>query len=424
MKDSDTTEPWPKDAPPLDAIPDFRLIRLVGRGSFGQVWLARNVTTQGLRAVKIIRLRESGAVDLAGREIVSLSYLEQNVRVQHANVVRIDHVGKTSKYLYYTMKPADDVSGSPGSDDEAYRPDTLSGRLQDGHLSCDDCIRCCQELLAGLASLHQQRMVHRDVKPANCIFVGGVLQLADFGLLTDANRSSCSVVGTRMYMPRDFVMDARADVYAAGLIIYEMLTGHSARNFPSLGSRSAEIAQNDRLAVLNRLTIKACEQDRDKRFANAAEMLAELDNGLASVRSLGKNGKQPRQTIRIRRRFLVVAGVAALGLAAGGVFWWGQRNPEYVDVNFITNRYDATIELDGVVLEADGIPYTTPCTVPNLAAEEHKVVFKHPDEPEDLEIGAIDFTKIREVIAHWHPEEVTDDKAPTRNDQIPMTNDP
>jgi hypothetical protein len=78
----------PATSPP--AIPDMELLRQVGKGAFGEVWLARNQTTGGLRAVKIVPLRGTGAVDPAGREIVSLSCLEQTVRVRDPNFRRTD----------------------------------------------------------------------------------------------------------------------------------------------------------------------------------------------------------------------------------------------------------------------------------------------------------------------------------------------
>jgi len=94
----------------------MELLRQIGKGGFGEVWLARNQTTGGLRAVKIVPLRGTGSVDPAGREIVSLSRLEQTARVRDPNLVTIHHVGRTAAYLFYIMDTADDVSGGPVSE--------------------------------------------------------------------------------------------------------------------------------------------------------------------------------------------------------------------------------------------------------------------------------------------------------------------
>ena len=100
-------------------------------------------------------------------------------------------------------------------------------------------------------------MVHRDVKPANCLFVAGQLKLADFGLVTEAH-ALVSRAGTQKYMPPDGRMDMRADVYAAGLVIYEMITGLPAESFPRLGDRTREITAEPTLQRLNQLALRAC----------------------------------------------------------------------------------------------------------------------------------------------------------------------
>ena len=92
-------------------IPGFDLIRPIGRGGFGQVWLATNQATGALRAVKVIPLRRSDGRDPAGREITSIARLEANLRRRHRNLTTIHHVGKTDEHLYYVMDPADDISG-------------------------------------------------------------------------------------------------------------------------------------------------------------------------------------------------------------------------------------------------------------------------------------------------------------------------
>ena len=257
-------------------VPDLDLIRRVGRGGFGEVWLATNRTTGQLRAVKLIPLNRSSTTGPAGREITSITCLEVNLRAQHPNLLGIHHIGKTAEHLFYIMDPADDVSGGMASSNPSYRPATLQSRLTDGPLGADECFACARQLLAGLASLHASGMVHRDVKPANCLFVSDRLKLADFGLLTEADRSA-SRVGTLKYMPPDGRMDAGADVYAAGLVIYEMLTGLPAENLPRLGRRATDVAEDATLRALNRLVLRACQAKPTRRFRDAREMLAQLE---------------------------------------------------------------------------------------------------------------------------------------------------
>lgn len=390
----------PAVSPP--AIPDMELLRRIGKGGFGEVWLARNQTTGGLRAVKVVPLRGAASADPAGREIVSLSCLEQTVRVRDPNLVTIHHVGMTADHLFYIMDPADDISGAPASCGTEYAPANLAVRLRAG-LVADDCVRWARQLLSALACLHQQGLVHRDVKPSNCLFIGGELKLADFGLLTQADRG-VSRVGTLSYMPPDGVMDMRADVYAAGLVVYEMITGSPVSRFPALQSRAKAILADVRLSALNRLALKACDPDRNARFADASEMLEELERlpGSEAVANAARSNRpSAARSTRFRRRVLIALSSGLGLLTVAGFLAWRLAGPVRVDVNFITDRFDATICLDGELLrDPEGAPYTTPCNVPDLSADVHQVVFKHPGLA-DLEVGRIDFTKTRELVAHW-----------------------
>ena len=380
-----------------DAFPpevsDFDLIRLIGEGGFGRVWLARNRATGQLRAVKVIRWDRSAAVDPAGREITSITRLEVNFRRQHPNLLNNHHVGKAADYLFYVMDLADDVSGSPGSADVDYRPATLQSRLENGPLPPDECFRCTRELLSGLASLHEAGMVHRDVKPANCLFVSGELKLADFGLLAEAD-PHMSRLGTWKYMPPDGRMDSRADVYAAGLVIYEMITGLPADSFPRPGERAPEAVEDPTLGELNRLTLRACETDPQRRFPSAREMLAKLE--------ANKRQTEVRPARRRRQIIAAVTGVLiAFGLAALG--WWGYRS-QRVPVSFVTYPFEATIYLDGTLQkEARGDPYQTPCTIENLPPRVHHVEFRH-HEFGRLNAGHWDFAKHRRIVKPWDAE--------------------
>jgi serine/threonine protein kinase len=380
-------------------VPDFDLIRMIGKGGFGCVWLATNRTTGRLRAVKVISLKRSERGDPAGREIRSITRLEANVGNEHPNLLNIHHVGKTADDLFYVMDPADDVSGSSASSEPDYQPATLRSRIDNGPLGPHECLICARQLLGGLASLHRAGMVHRDVKPENCLFVQGELKLADFGLVTEADLQM-SRVGTRKYMPPDGRMDTRADVYAAGLVIFEMMSGLPADRFPRLGHRAEQVVEDPVLNRLNRLVLQACQPDPQARFPDAVRMLAHLT-------STGRKAATRRTQQRKRRTLAsIITATVAIALVVVG-FRLGYLPPifaERVDVNFITRPFNAAVYLNDVLqTKRDGTPYLTPCTIEGLPAGAYQTVFKR-EGFEDLYAGTIDFTIDHEVEASWKTE--------------------
>ena len=319
--------------------------------------------------------------------------MEANLRRQHPNLVSIHHVGECPGHIFFVMDLADDLAGTPGSSDPSYRPATLQSHLQAGPLTAEESLRRTGELLAGLAALHEAGMVHRDVKPANCLFVGGELRLADFGLLTEADRQM-SRVGTASYMPPDGQMDARADVYAAGLTIYEMITGLPTTCFPSLGDHSEKFADDPVLQKLNRLVLKACQSAPNARFENARAMLDELTT---------VQPDKPGRSFRHRGWIAACAAILLLALVTLATAYRWTNRVERVRINFITEPFEASIQLDGVrLLKPDGTPYTTPCTIPDLPAHSHRIVFQHPPLS-DLDLGQVDFRDSRDIEANLGP---------------------
>jgi len=391
-------------APERPTLPDLDIVRWIGSGGFGQVWLATNRVTGRLVAVKTVPFRSADARDRAGRETASLIRYEAGIRNQHPNLLAIQHVGQTDEVLFYIMDPADDVSGTPASREPTYEPATLDARLCEGALPPVECVRCADQLLAALAHMHAAGLVHRDVKPSNCLFIGGELKLGDFGLSTQAE-GSISQAGTPRYMPPDGRMDARADVYAAGLVIYEMLTGQPATSFPRLDAEALRIRNDPNVRALNQLVLRAGQRDPEQRYVDADQMREALN-------SLRANKKPGRPT----RRRLAVAMLAAVALACvlGIVLWPGSEPTPLArhHVNFITEPFEAHIYLDGKRMDdLQGQPYTTPCTIPDLPARVHQVVFRKPGLP-DLSIGRVDFAIQREVSVKW-PD------APSRSDRGP-----
>ena len=223
------------------------------------------------------------------------------------------------------------------------------------------------------------------------------MKLADFGLLTEAD-SHASRIGTQAYMPPDGRMDARADVYAAGLVMYEMFTGYPVERFPQLGDRADFVASDPVSCSLLQVFLDACHPCPEDRYADASAMLAALETS--------RTPKAHRAPPWI---FLAVA-VAVLFIAALFVWKWEQppgtphappgANAALVHVNFVTDPFGATVLLNGeVVVDDDGNPVTTPCTIESLEARPYVVTFRHPDLP-DME-RTIDFSQQRQIVESW-----------------------
>jgi len=240
------------------------------------------------------------------------------------------------------------------------------------------------------------------VKPSNCLFIDGQLKLADFGLLAQVDRS-VSRVGTLEYKPPDGIMDTRADVYAAGLVIYQMITGLPAHRFPAIQTRARTILADPRLMALNRLGLRACQSDRNARFADVVAMLQTVQHEVVDQTLSDRPEGMKVAPGRIRRLLgrAIVAVCLAVALMGGWRVWRGLDSIPRVDVNFITDRWDAESWLDGRRLcQPDGEPWLTPCTVTGVSAETHVVVLKRQGL-EDLVLGQINFGSTREVVAHW-----------------------
>jgi hypothetical protein len=395
MNESCETKGPNEEVPP--DIPGLDLVRKIGSGAYGQVWLARNKVTGHLVAVKVVPLVPLEGADRAGRETTSLIHYEVNRRKQHENLLPIYHVGQTEDMLFYTMEPADDIRGRPASLDPDYRPSSLAARLESGSMQPEESFRCAQELLNGLVCLHDAGMAHRDVKPANCLFVDGKLKLADFGLLTKTD-AMVSLVGTPRYMPPDKHMDARADVYAAGLVIYEMFTGLPASSFPRWNAESVGQMGKPILTALNRVVLRACQPDPDKRFPNATAMLGALETQRRTM--------QPSRASAIMKLGVVVGlGLAVMAVVTGWLL--SNRYEKAVElgrteVNFVTTPFEAEVYLDGIrACDGTGKPCTTPCTVMSVPMRSQRVVFKK-NGLADLDIGVVDFSRQREVEARWN----------------------
>ena len=283
---------------------------MIGRGAYGEIWLARSVTG-AWRAVKLVYRTTFENERAFQREFQGMSSFEPISRA-HDGFVDILHVGRTGDYLYYIMELADDHLAGRNVNIVDYEPRTLKSDLgQRKRFSASESIRLGLSLTEALAALHDCGLTHRDIKPSNIIFVDGVPKLADIGLVAATGQNS--FVGTEGYVPPEGPGTPQADVYSLGKLLYEVSTGKDRLDFPEIDSELSERPDRERLLELNEVLVKACANDSRKRYPSAAAMgadLAALDRG------------QSLPSPNPRRKFAIVALIILLlGLSGGFLFW-------------------------------------------------------------------------------------------------------
>ena len=212
-----------KSGPP--PIADHELIRRIAVGSYGSVWLARNVLGS-FRAVKLVRRRTFKSARQYEREFEGVRQFEPISR-SHPGFVQILHVGRNDVegHFYYVMELADDLQHRQQIQPTSYMPRTLRAELdQRRRLPLEECLLLGQTLLLALEELHARGLVHRDLKPANLIYVDGVPKLADIGTVAAAGHAD-TPVGSVGYNPPEGSGRPAADVFSFGRVLYEMFSG-------------------------------------------------------------------------------------------------------------------------------------------------------------------------------------------------------
>lgn len=291
----------PEVSPP--SIPNFELLRCIGQGGYGEVWLARNLLGS-FCAIKVVCRHRTEGDRPYEREFDGLKRFEP-VSKSHPSQIGISYIGRDAAdgFFYYAMELADDRTSGQHIVPENYRPKTLRSELQArGRLPVEDCLDIALALTQALEHLHANGLVHRDIKPSNVIFVHGRPKLADIGLVAAADEEHSFVGGTTGYVPPEGPGKA-ADIFALGKVLYEMNTGLGRDRFPSLPAKWAQTP--DRRALeLNQAILRACEANPTRRYRSATAMREELEF-LKSQRSL----LVQRWIERTRRRVLQVAAL-------------------------------------------------------------------------------------------------------------------
>jgi len=339
--DGSPTGTQPPGAAPQ--VRDHELIRTIGGGSYGEVWLARSVMGT-YRAVKVVHRSSFENERPFEREFSGIQKFEPISRT-HEGLVDILQVGRNDAegYFYYVMELADPVKPPTAGevpplntdpcqlDPSSYAPRTLRHDLvQRGRLPFDECLQVGLSLTVALAHLHKSGLLHRDIKPSNIIFVNGQPKLADIGLVTDVHEAK-SFVGTEGFIPPEGPGTPQADLYSLGKVLYEMSTGKDRHAFPEPPTVFVEMPEQKGLSELNEVILKACENDPTMRYQSAEAMREDL--------LLLESGRSVKRLRLVERRLAILTRVGVLmtllALIASGILYQTNRQKRAATRNLV-----------------------------------------------------------------------------------------
>jgi serine/threonine protein kinase len=270
-------------------IPDHELIRCIGKGGYGEVWLAKNVLG-AFSAVKILQRNNFKDARPLEREFNGLKQFTPLSRA-HPNFVHVLHVGRHEEpeYIYYVMELADDEADSKKFDPATYSARTLDKEMvRRRRFSLSETLEIAIPLTQALEFLHKNSLIHRDIKPSNILFVKGVPKLADVGLVTSIDLAGTSItyVGTPGRIAPEGPGTPSADIFSFGKLLYEMGYGLPLERFPELPTSLFEGEDEDGLIMLNRIILKACELNMQNRYQSASELLEDLERLQAKLQAI------------------------------------------------------------------------------------------------------------------------------------------
>jgi tetratricopeptide (TPR) repeat protein len=318
--------------PPLSADAElcgrFVLLRRIGRGGMGEVWAAHDRKLNEDIAIKIVRQDTTDAQ--AMRRVTREIQLAR--RISHPNVCRVNELfedtSTTPPRSFLTMELLDG--------------ETLAARLaRDGPMAPGEALDVFRLLVAGVSAAHDADVIHRDLKPANIMLLGDSgsrrVAIMDFGLARDPVRSESdgatavgALLGTPEYMSPEQVsggpVTPATDIYALGLILFEMLRGRR----PFEGSNTLDSWMRRAREGPKRLSgvvpgvearidavIGRClEYEPGRRYQSAAELLKALDRSFHIA------------VPRSRRFWVPTAAAVAAALVAVGFLAWNSTRPE------------------------------------------------------------------------------------------------
>ncbi len=336
------TPPSVAELSPL--FPQLEILELIGQGGMGAVFKARQKELDRIVALKILPpgIGDAAFADRFAREAKALA------RLNHPGIVTLYEFGRSNGLFFFLMEFVDGV--------------TLRHVLQTGRISAREALAIVPEICDALQYAHDEGIVHRDIKPENILLNRrGRTKVADFGLaklMESGNAASDfgasasvvsatvshagQVLGTPYYMApeqaeKPAAVDHRADIYALGVVFYQMLTGELPGKNIVAPSKKVQIDVR-----LDEVVLRALEKNPDQRYAQASALRTDVEtiatterrNGFAAPQSR-PSGARPASANWLLRAavvnfacaILVGAIVAVSAMAGGRPAFIGPTNP-------------------------------------------------------------------------------------------------
>jgi serine/threonine protein kinase len=298
----------------------YAIEREVGQGGMATVYLARDLRHDRRVAIKVLREELARAIG-ADR---FLAEIRVTASLQHPHILPLFDSGSDGDLLWYVMPY---VEG-----------ETLRARLtRDGRLGADEAVRIAREMADALEHAHARGVVHRDVKPENVLLQGGHALVADFGVALALEHAGGErltrtgiAIGTPQYMAPEQAageraIDGRADVYALGAVLREMLAGDSR---VATRSRSAARPRPDARPSLDAAVQRALAPRPDDRFPSAAAFATALALPDESPDTRADSaGSASRRVRMVTARAAIYTALLALVIGLGGGWALARSSP-------------------------------------------------------------------------------------------------
>lgn len=248
-----STIPPPTPEEIAGQFPQFEILECLGRGGMGVVYKARQKSLNRLVAIKILASERAGEEQFAERFAHEAKLLAQ---LNHPHIVTIHDFGETDGLYYLVMEFVDGVN--------------LRDLITEGKLETTQALAIVSPICEALQYAHEKGIVHRDIKPENLLLdKEGRLKIADFGIASLIG-SQVEASGTPPYMAPEQATkidtDHRADIYALGVVLYEMLTGERPTDPLSIPSQKVQLDIR-----IDDIVLRALSADPERRYQTAGD---------------------------------------------------------------------------------------------------------------------------------------------------------